>query len=163
VISATAQDNAAHNRNPLPISARREAQSIAHGPTSTPIPARPTIVATHRRGVMVSPNTTTDSGTTKMVVVLASTAVRPAGTQATARCANAKLEKPHADHGRQVLPHRHHHPPSRRQQHGGRYAGQHGSAFRKPQRRRPMPDGKLCQRPGAGEKHHGYQQHHAPA
>ena len=47
-------------------------------------------VASQRRGGIASPSTSSDSGTTKMVVTLLSTVVRPAGTNSTAACARPK-------------------------------------------------------------------------
>ena len=100
-------------RRGRPARSRRD-QSIAHGPVSTTTPARPRAAATQRRAGIASCNTSKESGTTNNVVVLASTAVRPAGTQATARWVkkknSASWEHPDGDDRWQVGAPREAHP-----------------------------------------------------
>ena len=87
---ATDHDSDAPSRKAWPINASRDVQSIAHGLIRTTTPASPKPAAIQRRGGMRSRRKISDSGTTHIVVVLARIAVRPAGTHATASCANAK-------------------------------------------------------------------------
>jgi hypothetical protein len=87
---ATDQDSEAASRKACPINTSRDDQSIAHGLINTTTPARPKPAASHRRAEMCSRRKISDSGAIQIVVVLARMAVRPAATQATASCANAK-------------------------------------------------------------------------